>query len=107
MVMDGRGGQPVRGRSTAARIAVCFRVKPAEKPLGSWGAISTLSFHETKNFICGEGGALVLNDEALVERAEIARENIIKPGGCRPRVACCEIPSAASWPRTGPATACT
>ena len=32
------------------------------------------SFHETKNFTCGEGGALVMNDPALVERAEIIRE---------------------------------
>jgi dTDP-4-amino-4,6-dideoxygalactose transaminase len=42
--------------------------------LGSFGSLSTLSFHETKNFICGEGGALVINDPALVERAEIIRE---------------------------------
>jgi dTDP-4-amino-4,6-dideoxygalactose transaminase len=42
--------------------------------LGSFGRISTLSFHETKNFTCGEGGALVLNDEGDVERAEILRE---------------------------------
>lgn len=42
--------------------------------LGSFGALSTLSFHETKNFTCGEGGALVINDPALVERAEIIRE---------------------------------
>lgn len=44
------------------------------KPLGTFGAMSTLSFHETKNITCGEGGALVLNDPALVERAEILRE---------------------------------
>ncbi len=37
--------------------------------LGSFGRFSTLSFHETKNFICGEGGALVLNDERDVDRA--------------------------------------
>ena len=37
--------------------------------LGRFGRMSTLSFHETKNFICGEGGALVLNDEADIERA--------------------------------------
>jgi len=42
--------------------------------LGSFGALSTLSFHETKNFTCGEGGGLVVNDPALVERAEIVRE---------------------------------
>jgi dTDP-4-amino-4,6-dideoxygalactose transaminase len=41
------------------------------RPLGSFGRCSTLSFHETKNFICGEGGALVLNNEADVERAHI------------------------------------
>ena len=39
-----------------------------------FGAASTLSFHETKNLTCGEGGALVINDPALVERAEILRE---------------------------------
>ncbi|MDQ3674529.1 MAG: dTDP-4-amino-4,6-dideoxygalactose transaminase [Gemmatimonadota bacterium] len=42
--------------------------------LGTFGALSTLSFHETKNFVCGEGGALVINDGALSERAEIIRE---------------------------------
>jgi dTDP-4-amino-4,6-dideoxygalactose transaminase len=44
------------------------------RPLGSFGAMSTLSFHETKNISCGEGGALILNDAALAERAEIIRE---------------------------------
>jgi dTDP-4-amino-4,6-dideoxygalactose transaminase len=44
------------------------------RPLGTWGAMSTLSFHDTKNVTCGEGGALVLNDPALIERAEIIRE---------------------------------
>lgn len=44
------------------------------RALGSFGAMSTLSFHETKNLTCGEGGALVLNDGALTERAEILRE---------------------------------
>ncbi|MEE2906798.1 MAG: dTDP-4-amino-4,6-dideoxygalactose transaminase [Planctomycetota bacterium] len=43
-------------------------------PLGTIGSIGTLSFHETKNAICGEGGAIILNDEALVSRAEIIRE---------------------------------
>lgn len=42
--------------------------------LGSFGAMSTLSFHDTKNLTCGEGGALLINDPALVERAEIVRE---------------------------------
>ncbi len=44
------------------------------RPLGSFGALATLSFHETKNFTCGEGGALVINDPTFVERAEIIRE---------------------------------
>jgi dTDP-4-amino-4,6-dideoxygalactose transaminase len=44
------------------------------KPLGSTAPISTLSFHETKNVTCGEGGALLLNDARLIERAEIIRE---------------------------------
>ncbi len=40
-------------------------------PLGSFGRFATLSFHETKNISCGEGGALVLNDPADVERAHV------------------------------------
>jgi dTDP-4-amino-4,6-dideoxygalactose transaminase len=44
------------------------------KPLGSLGGLATLSFHETKNFTCGEGGALLLNDDRFVARAEILRE---------------------------------
>lgn len=44
------------------------------RPLGSFGALSSLSFHETKNFSCGEGGALVVNDASLLPRAEIIRE---------------------------------
>jgi len=42
-----------------------------DKPLGSFGRFATLSFHETKNFICGEGGALIINDERDVERANM------------------------------------
>ncbi len=42
--------------------------------LGTRGRLATLSFHETKNFSCGEGGALLINDERLVARAEILRE---------------------------------
>lgn len=44
------------------------------RPLGSFGAMATQSFHETKNISCGEGGALVINDPQYVERAEILRE---------------------------------
>lgn len=42
--------------------------------LGTLGHLGTYSFHETKNFIAGEGGALVVNDDRFVERAEIIRE---------------------------------
>jgi len=42
--------------------------------LGTFGAMATQSFHETKNITCGEGGALLINDSTLVERAEILRE---------------------------------
>lgn len=42
--------------------------------LGTFGDLATLSFHETKNVTCGEGGALVLNDRPLVARAEVLRE---------------------------------
>ncbi|HET7616300.1 MAG TPA: dTDP-4-amino-4,6-dideoxygalactose transaminase, partial [Bacillales bacterium] len=44
------------------------------RALGSIGDIGTYSFHETKNYTAGEGGALLVNDEAFVERAEIIRE---------------------------------
>ena len=44
------------------------------RPLGTFGQLATQSFHETKNVTCGEGGALVINDPQLVERAEILRE---------------------------------
>lgn len=44
------------------------------KPLGSFGVMATQSFHATKNIQCGEGGALVINDESYFERAEIIRE---------------------------------
>ncbi|MFG1609403.1 dTDP-4-amino-4,6-dideoxygalactose transaminase [Actinoplanes sp. NPDC049265] len=44
------------------------------RPLGSFGALATQSFHATKNVSCGEGGALLINDPSLVERAEIIRE---------------------------------
>jgi len=42
--------------------------------LGTFGCLATQSFHETKNFSCGEGGALVINDPRFIERAEILRE---------------------------------
>lgn len=44
------------------------------KPLGTIGHLGAYSFHETKNVISGEGGALLINDERFLERAEIIRE---------------------------------
>lgn len=42
--------------------------------LGTFGTFATQSFHETKNFSCGEGGAFLINDPQYIERAEIIRE---------------------------------
>ena len=44
------------------------------KLLGTFGCLATQSFHETKNFSCGEGGALIINNPGFVERAEVIRE---------------------------------
>ena len=48
--------------------------KYKSKYLGTFGSLATQSFHETKNITCGEGGALLINDGSLVERAEILRD---------------------------------
>lgn len=45
-----------------------------QRALGTLGRLGCYSFHETKNYICGEGGALCVNDPELVERAEIIRD---------------------------------
>ena len=55
-----------------AAQGICARWRG--RPLGSFGALAALSFHETKNITCGEGGALLVNDRDLVARAEIVRE---------------------------------
>src|SRR5438445_10006222 len=44
------------------------------RPLGAIGDLGALSFHETKNIISGEGGALLVNDPGFTTRAEILRE---------------------------------
>lgn len=44
------------------------------RKLGAFGRLAALSFHETKNITCGEGGALLINDPSLIERAEVLRE---------------------------------
>jgi dTDP-4-amino-4,6-dideoxygalactose transaminase len=48
--------------------------KYLNEPLGSIGTFGTLSFHDTKNIVCGEGGALIINDSDFLNRAEIIRE---------------------------------
>jgi dTDP-4-amino-4,6-dideoxygalactose transaminase len=55
----------------AAQAIGCTR---QGKKLGSFGDLATLSFHETKNIQCGEGGALLVNNSAMVERAQIIRD---------------------------------
>ncbi len=44
------------------------------KKLGTFGCLAAQSFHETKNFTCGEGGAIIINDPGFIEQAEIIRE---------------------------------
>ncbi|HVJ82501.1 MAG TPA: dTDP-4-amino-4,6-dideoxygalactose transaminase [Planctomycetia bacterium] len=44
------------------------------RPLGTFGDVATLSFHETKNLTCGEGGALGINNPDWIDRAEVLRE---------------------------------
>jgi dTDP-4-amino-4,6-dideoxygalactose transaminase len=44
------------------------------RALGTIGHLGTYSFHETKNYICGEGGALCINDPGMIKRAEIIRD---------------------------------
>lgn len=48
--------------------------KYKNKYLGTIGSIGCYSFHETKNYICGEGGAILMNKKEYIERAEIIRE---------------------------------
>jgi dTDP-4-amino-4,6-dideoxygalactose transaminase len=48
--------------------------KYKDRFLGTIGDLGAFSFHETKNFICGEGGAILINNEKFIERAEVIRE---------------------------------
>ena len=54
--------------------AQAIMAKYKNKSLGSIGKFGCLSFHETKNIHCGEGGALLINDKDYIERAEVIRE---------------------------------
>ena len=54
--------------------AQAMNARYKDKYLGTIGDIGTFSFHETKNCICGEGGAIIVNNESFVERAEIVWE---------------------------------
>jgi len=51
--------------------AHCVKATYKGKELGSIGHLGALSFHETKNIVCGEGGGLLINDRRFIERAEI------------------------------------
>lgn len=63
-----------RGLMVIEDAAQAVRSRYAGRPLGSFGALAAFSFHETKNIISGEGGALLINDPGYIERAEIIRE---------------------------------
>ncbi len=54
--------------------AQAIGAKYNDRPLGTIGHLGALSFHQTKNLGCGEGGALLINNENLIKRAEIIRE---------------------------------
>ena len=49
-------------------LAQGIMAKYKGQPLGSFGALGCLSFHETKNIHCGEGGALLINNEKFIDR---------------------------------------
>lgn len=63
-----------RGLVLIEDAAHCLLASYCDRPLGAIGDIGTYSFHHTKNVTCGEGGALLVNNPALVERAEIIWE---------------------------------
>src|SRR5690348_2222009 len=54
--------------------AQCFAATYADRPLGGFGDLGCLSFHETKNIVSGEGGALIVNNPEFIDRANYIRE---------------------------------
>lgn len=71
---------PIVRQAAAGKLALiedaaqAIGAKYRGRPLGTFGQLAALSFHETKNVICGEGGALLINDRRHILRAEIIRE---------------------------------
>ena len=63
-----------RGLIVIEDAAQAERSRYDGRPLGTFGALAAFSFHETKNIIAGEGGALLVNDPGYIDRAEIIRE---------------------------------
>ena len=63
-----------RGLLIVEDAAQALMSKYRGRPLGSFGSLAAISFHETKNVISGEGGALLVNDPSLIDRAEIIQE---------------------------------
>jgi dTDP-4-amino-4,6-dideoxygalactose transaminase len=63
-----------RGLQVFEDAAQCLGASWRGRPLGSMGSLGALSFHETKNVSCGEGGALLINDARFSDRAEILRQ---------------------------------
>ena len=62
------------GLTVVEDAAQAVNSKYKDRYLGTIGHIGCYSFHDTKNYTCGEGGAILINDPALIERAEIIRE---------------------------------
>lgn len=63
-----------RGLTIVEDAAQALHARWWDRPLGSFGDMAAFSFHETKNIISGEGGALMINDPSLIERAEVIWE---------------------------------